>query len=277
MGWDRAVNRPAADLGNGRSYIREVGGKMTLSDVRVVLAGLLERQDRRGGVDRPDRQPEHGRRDRLDVHRRHLRRVRLPRFRSHVHAPTCSSSTNSTGCTSTATRSNSSVTSSSASRNGGNGFIVSPATQNTLLHGDVSEHNAEDGYFINGRPLATGASASGGSAAPGSGTVIEDSAALGNGQIGILVEGGTGTVIEGDQVCASVTAIAVRNGVTDAVLTGNDIRCDPRSGFSIGPSTPGTVISGNTVVGPRTGCSRLRIPERSSSTTTASPEPPCSG
>jgi hypothetical protein len=83
--------------------------------------------------------------------------------------------------------------------------------------------------------------------------VIEDSAALGNGGFGILVEGGTGTVIKGDQVCASVTAIAVRNGVTDAVLTGNDIRCDPRSGLSIGPATPGIVISGNTVVGPRIG------------------------
>ena len=83
--------------------------------------------------------------------------------------------------------------------------------------------------------------------------MVKDSAALNNGEIGIVVEGGTGTVIEGDQVCATVTAIAVRYGVTDGVLTGNDVRCDPRSGFSIGPSTPGLMVSGNTVVGPRTG------------------------
>jgi len=82
--------------------------------------------------------------------------------------------------------------------------------------------------------------------------VIENSAALDNGKIGILVEGGAGTVIKGDQVCASGTAIAVRNGVTEAVLTGNDIRCEPRSGFSVGPDTPGIMISGNTVVSPRT-------------------------
>ncbi|MGH3230458.1 MAG: right-handed parallel beta-helix repeat-containing protein, partial [Streptosporangiaceae bacterium] len=145
------------------------------------------------------------------------------------------------------------VVASSASRNGGSGFVVAPSTQATLLQDDVSEHNAGNGYFVNGKPLANGASASGGSVAPGSGTVVKDGAALGNEKIGILVEGGAGTVVEGDQVCSGGTGIAVRDGVTNAVLTGNDIRCSPRSGLSVGPSTPGLMISGNTVVDPRTG------------------------
>jgi hypothetical protein len=252
MGWDRTINAPAADAGGGRSYIREVGGKMTLSNVRVSALGFwsgrtggvawtgLTASPSTGGATRStftgntygafvsrgsglvfhDDLFEYNELDGLHIHRYSV---------------------------------NSSVVSSSASRNGGNGFIVSPATTNTRLEDDVSEDNAKDGFFINGKPLATGASASGGSVAPGSGTVIKDSAALDNDEIGILVEGGTGTVIEGDQVCASITAIAVRNDVTDAVLTGNDIRCDPRSGFSIGPVTPGLMVSGNTVVGPRTG------------------------
>lgn len=252
MGWDRTVNAPASDAGSGRSYIREVGGRMTLTDVRVSSLGFWS--GRTGGV----------------------------AWTGLTGSPSTGGATNSTfiGNTYGAFVSrgsgvtfdddlfefneldglhihrysvNTTVTSSSASRNGGNGFVVSPATQNTLLLGDVSEHNTGDGFFIDGKPLATGASASGGSVAPGSGTVIRGSAALDNGQIGILVEGGTGTVIESDQVCASVTGIAIRYDVTDAVLTGNDIRCDPRSGFSIGPLTPGLVISGNTIVDPRTG------------------------
>ena len=251
MGWDRAVNAPAADLGSGRSYIREVGGKMTLSDVRASWLGFWS--GRTGGVawtgltGSPSTGGATSSTFTDDTYGAFVSRGSGVTFSDdlfefneldglHIHRFSV----------------NSSVISSSASRNGGNGFIVSPATQNTVLEGDVSEHNAGDGYFINGRPLATGASASGGSVAPGSGTVIENSAALDNGQIGILVEGGTGTVIKGDQVCASVTAIAVRHDVTDAVLTGNDIRCDPRSGFSVGPDTPGIMISGNTVVGPRT-------------------------
>jgi Right handed beta helix region len=252
IGWDRAVDAPAADVGNGRSYIREVGGKMTLSDVRaswlgfwsgrtggVAWTGLSGSPSTGGATSSTFTDNTYGafvsRGSGVTFHDDLFEFNELDGL--HIHRFSV----------------NSSVISSSASRNGGNGFIVSPATQNTLLAGDVSEHNADDGYFINGRPLANGASASGGSVAPGAGTVIENSAALDNGEIGILVEGGTGTVIKGDQVCASVTAIAVRNGVTDAVLTGNDIRCDPRSGFSIGPDTPGMMISGNTVVGPRTG------------------------
>ena len=252
MGWDRAVNAPAADAGDGRSYIREVGGKMTLSDVRVSSLGFWS--GRTGGVawtgltGNPSTGGATGSTFTDNTYGAFVSRGSGIAFRDdlfeyneldglHIHRYSV----------------NSSVISSSAARNGGNGFIVSPSTVNTLLAGDVSEHNAKDGYFINGKPLATGASASGGSVAPGSGTVVKDSAALDNDEIGILVEGGTGTVIEGDQVCAGVTAIAVRYGVTDGVLTGNDVRCDPRSGFSIGPSTPGLMVSGNTVVGPRTG------------------------
>jgi hypothetical protein len=252
VGWDRSTNAPAADAGNGRSYIREVGGTMTLSDVRVSSLGFWS--GRTGGVawtgltGSPSTGGATSSTFTDNTYGAFVSRASGVTFRDdlfeyneldglHIHRYSV----------------NSAVISSSASRNGDNGFIVSPATSNTLLEADVSEHNAKDGYFINGKPLATGASASGGSVAPGAGTVIKDSAALNNGEIGILVEGGTGTVIEGDQVCASVTAVAVRNGVTDGILTGNDIRCDPRSGFSIGPSTPGLMVAGNTVVGPRTG------------------------
>jgi hypothetical protein len=252
MGWDRTVNMAASDSGSGRSYIREVGGKMTLSGVRVSSLGFWS--GRTGGVAWTGRagSPSTGGATEStftdDTYGAFVSQGSGVTFRDdlfefneldgvHIHRYSV----------------NSSVIASSASRNGGNGFIVSPATQSTLLEGDVSEHNAGDGYFVNGKPLASGASASGGSVAPGSGTTVEDSAALGNGRIGILVEGGTGTVIKADQVCASITAIAVRYNVTDAILTGNYVRCDPRSGFSIGPDTPGLILSGNTLIGPRTG------------------------
>jgi hypothetical protein len=252
IGWDRTLNQPAADSGSGRSYIREVGGKMTLSNVRVSSLGFWS--GRTGGI----------------------------AWTGLIGDPSTGGATNSTftDCSYGAFVSrgldvgfsddlfefneldglhihrysvNTSVVDSSASRNGGSGFVVSPATQDTELTSDVSQHNSGDGFFIDGRPLATGASASGGTVTPGSGTTVRDSAVLDNGKIGILVEGGTGTVIEGDQVCGQVTAVAVRYGVTGGVLTGNDIRCSPRSGLSIGPDTPGLVISGNTIVGPRTG------------------------
>jgi hypothetical protein len=48
LGWDRANNSPAADQGYGRPYIREVGGRMTLTDVRASSLGFWS--GRTGGV-----------------------------------------------------------------------------------------------------------------------------------------------------------------------------------------------------------------------------------
>ena len=140
------------------------------------------------------------------------------------------------------------VMSSAAARNGGNGFLVDRATQNTLLSGDVSQDNAANGYLIDGRPLVSGASASGGSTVPSSGMVLEGSSATGNAHTSVLIEGGTGTVVKSDQFCSPTTAIAIRTGATNSVVTGNYIDCAPRSGLSVGPSAPGTVIFGNIVV-----------------------------
>src|SRR5262249_28477865 len=116
-----------------------------------------------------------------------------------------------------------------------------------------SQHNAANGYLFDGRPLVSGASASGGSNVPSSGTVLENSSATGNAHTSVLIEGGTGTVVKSNQFCSPTTAIALPTGVTDAVVTGNYLDCDPRSGISVGPSAPGTVIFGNIVTHPSIG------------------------
>jgi hypothetical protein len=251
MGWDRVNNSAAADQGYGRSYIREAGGKMTLTDVRashlgfwsgrtggIAWTGLTGSPSTGGAVDSTFTDDTYGsfvsrgsgvtfNSDLFEYNQ--LDGLHVHRYSVHTTA-----------------------TSSSAVRNGGNGFIVSPTSENTLLENDIAQHNGGNGFFLNGRPLATGASASGGSVTPSAGNVVEYSAALGNGKIGVLVEGGQNTVIKGDQACSSITAIEVKAGASDTVVTGNTISCAPRSGISVGPSAPGTVLSGNAVDGART-------------------------
>jgi hypothetical protein len=252
LGWDRSTNTPASDSGSGRPYIREAGGSMILSNVRVsslgfwsgrtggvAWTGLTAKASTGGATSSTFTGNTYG----VFVSRTNGVTFRDDLFEfnqldgMHVHRYAQGTV----------------VSSSSAVRNGGNGFVVSPATESTLLENDVSQHNAGNGYFLNGKPLATGASASGGSVAPGTNTTVEYSAALNNGKIGILVEGGAGTVLKGNQICAAITAVSVRNGSAHAVVTGNTIGCSPRSGFSIGPATPGLVLSGNAVDGARTG------------------------
>ena len=252
MGWNRTTSRPATDAGTGRSYIRDVGGRMMLSEVRVSSLGFWS--GRTGGVawtgvtGDPSTGSATSSTFTGSAYGAFVSRGLGIAFSGdlfesneldglHIHRYSVSTS----------------VVKSAAVRNGGSGFSIGPATQDVQLTSDVSEHNANDGYFVNGKPLATSASASGGTTTPGSGTIIKNSAALRNGKIGILVEGGTGTVIESDQVCAAVTAVAIRYNVTDAVITGNDIHCSPRSGVSIGPGTPGLMVSGNRIAGSRIG------------------------
>ena len=251
MGWDRTTGQ-ATDAGPGRSYIRDVGGSMTLSEVRVSALGFWS--GRTGGVawTGVTGDPSTGGATSSTftggaygafVSRGSAIVFRGDLFESneldglHVHRYSVSTL----------------VVNSAAARNGGGGFSIGPATHDVQLTSDLSVHNAGDGYFVNGKPLATSASASGGATTPGSGTVIENSAALRNGKIGILIEGGTGAVVKSDQVCAAVTGVAIRYNVTDAVVTGNDIHCSPRSGLSIGPGTPGLVVSGNSITGSRIG------------------------
>ncbi len=252
MGWDRTANRAATDVGTGRSYIRDVGGKMTLSEVRVSSLGFWS--GRTGGVawsgatglrssGSATSSTFTGNAYGAFVSRGYGIVFNGDLFESneldglHVHRYSDVTS----------------IVNSAAVRNGGSGFSIGPATGNVQLTNDVSEHNAGDGYFVNGKPLATSASASGGATTPGSGTLIKNSAALRNAKIGILIEGGTGAVIEGDQVCAAVTGVAIRYNVTDSVVTGNDIGCSPRSGLSIGPGAPGLTVSGNRIAGARIG------------------------
>ena len=79
MGWDRTTNSPAPDAGSGRSYIRDVGGRMILTDVRASALGFWS--GRTGGVAWTGlhQHAQHRRRHRVDLHRRDLRRVRDPR------------------------------------------------------------------------------------------------------------------------------------------------------------------------------------------------------
>jgi len=252
MGWDHQLNRPATDRGNGRSYIRAVGGSMTLSNVRAAWLGFWS--GRTGGVAWTGitTQPSTGGATDStftdDTYGAFASRTQNLRFASdlfefnqldglHIHRYSV----------------NTQISGSSAVRNGGSGFVVDRAAEGTVLSSDVSEHNGGDGFFVDGRPLVGGASPSGGAVNPGVGTRITGSAALGNAKAGILLEGGSGTVLRSDLICDRLTGIAVRYGATSTVVTGSQVKCGPRIGLEIGPNASDIEIAGVSVAQARIG------------------------
>jgi hypothetical protein len=252
QGWDEATMTPARDTGSGRPYIREVAGRMTFENARVSSLGFWS--GRTGGVAWTGlaNHPSTGGATSTTftgntygafVTRGYNVRFSADLFESnqldglHIHRDSVGAS----------------ATWSSAVRNGQNGFHVDRATQRAILLDDVSQHNAANGFLVDGRPLVSTASASGNGVAPGSGTRIENSAVLDNGRTGILIEGGNGTVLKADEVCARRTGIALRYGASNTIVDGNDVRCRPRTGLSIGPTAPATLLSGNAISGARIG------------------------
>lgn len=251
-GWDRDRQQPAADGGNGRPYIREVGGRMDLVNVRVSSLGFWS--GRTGGVawTGVSRKAATGsavsstftgnafgafvsRADQIQFSDDLFEANELDGLRLHRNT------TNST------------VSASAAARNGGNGFSISRGATGDALRGDLAVHNRGNGFLLDGEPLVTGASPSGSQSVASVGTLLEASEAEASGRAGIIVEGGTGTVVRNNVVCGPVTAIAVRAAATGTMIVGNDIHCGGRVGLSIGPAVTGTTVDGNTVGDARIG------------------------
>jgi hypothetical protein len=250
QGWDETTMTPARDTGTGRPYIREVAGTMTLLHTRVSSLGFWS--GRTGGVAWTglSTHPSYGgailstftgNTYGAFVTRGHNVRFSGDLFESnqldglHFHRGTIGSS----------------ASYSAAVRNGANGFHVDRATSRTVLQHDLSQHNATNGFLVDGRPLVVSASASGNGVTPGQGTRIENSAALGNGRTGILIEGGNRTVLKANEVCTTLTGIALRYGASNAIVDANDVRCGSRTGLRIGPQAPGALVYGNAVSGAR--------------------------
>ncbi|HEY7926146.1 MAG TPA: right-handed parallel beta-helix repeat-containing protein [Candidatus Dormibacteraeota bacterium] len=243
-GWDEVNNQAAQDRGYGRPYIRAVGGRLDLTDVHasslgfwsgrtggVAWTGISTRASSGGAVSSTFIGNTYGafvsRSAGVGFNGDLFESNELDGLRLHNKA------------------NNSTITSSAAVRNGGNGFVVSRGATADVLYGDVAIHNAGNGFLLNGQPLVNGASPSGASTTASIGTVVEFGDAENNGRTGILVEGGSGTMVRNNIVCGVATAIAVRSGASATSVLGNEVRCGLRVALSIGPAVTGTTISGN--------------------------------
>lgn len=253
-GWDQVNNQPAQDRGYGRPYIRAVGGTLQLNQVQASSLGFWS--GRTGGVAWTgiSRQRATGGASSSsfvgDTYGAFVSRATQVVFKDDLFE-----SNELDGLRLHRDADNSTVTSSAAARNGVNGFVVSREANGDVLNGDVAIHNAGNGFLLNGQPLVNGASPSGGQAQPSAGTAVIGGDAENNGRAGILVEGGSGTVIQNNIVCGSAasTAIAIRLGASNTHVVGNEARCGQRVALSIGPSVTGTTVSANVLGHARIG------------------------
>ncbi len=250
--WDTAHNHADRQETDGRSYLRTIGGRMTLRGVNesylgfwsgrtggIAWTGLADRASTGGSAtssfvgnfygsfaSRSDHllftndRFESNDRDGLRIHR------------------------GSNG---------DAVAHSTAIRNGSDGFAADRGTARTWMVNDTAIGNARNGFLLDGRSLATPQSASGTGTAVSIGTIIESNSADANAATGILVEGGRETIIRNNNVCARTVGIALRAGATETSLTGNNVRCGGRVALELGTGVTSTAVSHNTFLNAKTG------------------------
>jgi hypothetical protein len=252
MGWDRDAQQPAENRGSGRPYIRAVGGRLDLMNVRasslgfwsgrtggVAWTGVSRRASTGSAVSSTFTGNTYGafvsRADHVRFSDDLFEANELDGLRLHRYAI------------------NSTVTASDAARNGGNGFVLSRGATSDVLRGNLAVHNRGNGFLLNGQPLVSRAPPAGSQTTASAGTVLDRNDAEANGEAGIMVEGGTGTRVERNIVCGPATGIAVRAGATGATVVGNEVRCGGRVALSIGPSVTGTTVAGNSLGQARIG------------------------
>jgi hypothetical protein len=140
-------------------------------------------------------------------------------------------------------------------RNGGDGFVLARATQGVRLDRVSAEHNAGNGLTVDGQPLASAPSVFGDSMASYGPNRVSNSVATGNGRYGIEVVGGHGVGLLGNHVDGGGgdMGIVVRAGAADVRVSGNYLTGHKRQGIAVREGASAVQVTQNTVVGGETG------------------------
>lgn len=140
-----------------------------------------------------------------------------------------------------------------SSRNHGDGFVLARAAQEIRISGSTANQNSGNGFTVNGQPLATGPSASGGPVGSYGNNTIANSTAGNNGHYGVEVLGGMNINIDNNAVIGNTMGIVVRSDSEKVSLVGNVLSAQQREGISIRDGNTGGTVSGNIVTGAETG------------------------
>ncbi|BCJ73533.1 hypothetical protein CS0771_30770 [Catellatospora sp. IY07-71] len=292
--WDPRAGKADTQVGDGRAYLRAIGGRFAMSHTKVSQLGFWS--GRTGGVsltgtDRPDTGavsgPDPGGNGRLlpgEVRILGNGRVSTPDSRFTVPGQSYVSGriTDSTftgnayglfissadgiNVADTTVRdslehglvlhrfaSNAVIERTVSQRNGGDGFLLSRATQQVRITGATAEGNGGNGFTLSGRPLADGPSASGQPVVSYGNNTLSHSIARGNGHYGVEVLGGHGVSIQENQVDGGDMGIVARQGVRDLTVTANKLTNQDRQAVALREGVTKARITGNVIETTTTG------------------------
>lgn len=136
---------------------------------------------------------------------------------------------------------------------GGDGFVLSRATEKVKVIDSLAERNGRNGFTLNGRALASGPSASGESLAVYGDSSVSNSVARNNKRYGIEVLGGSRLAVQTNEVIGGDMGIVVREGAGGVQISGNRLTDQRRQAIALRDGATGAHVAGNTITGTITG------------------------
>ncbi|MEZ0074678.1 right-handed parallel beta-helix repeat-containing protein [Planotetraspora sp. GP83] len=136
---------------------------------------------------------------------------------------------------------------------GGDGFVLSRATEKVRITDCLAERNGRNGFTLNGRALADGPSASGESLAVYGDSSVNNSVARDNARYGIEVLGGSRLAVQTSEVIGGDMGIVVREGASGVQISGNKLRGQRRQAIALRDGATGAQVAGNTISDALTG------------------------
>ncbi|GAA4180718.1 hypothetical protein GCM10022252_03990 [Streptosporangium oxazolinicum] len=136
---------------------------------------------------------------------------------------------------------------------GGDGFVLSRATEKVKVVDCLAERNKRNGFTLNGQALAGGPSASGESLAVYGDSSVSNSTARDNGRYGVEVLGGSRLAVQTSEVIGGDMGIVVRAGASGVQISGNKLTNQRRQAIALRDGATGAHVAGNTITGTVTG------------------------
>jgi hypothetical protein len=144
------------------------------------------------------------------------------------------------------------IDSSTADGNAGDGFVLSRATTGIVLSEIEASRNHRNGLTMSGLPLADGPSATGSSLGSYGNNTVSNSKLIDNARYGVEVIGGTNIGVNANDLQGNDMGVVVRGGAEDVSVVGNRVTSPIRQGIAIRDGVTKSVVTGNIISGGNT-------------------------
>ena len=146
------------------------------------------------------------------------------------------------------------VVDTSVSNSALNGFNLSRATRSVRLDNDKAISNGRNGIYVDGRPLATGPSATGTAlTSSGSNVVLINNTVTDSAHYGMEIRGGNNTTVRNNTVVGSPMGIVVTDTASRVIVAGNHLSNQISQAIALRDGVTRSAVSNNTVTGGTVG------------------------